>query len=133
MKIVLDRNTVLDALQKVQSVINPRSPSPVLSNVLIQADGENITLFGTDIDVSIKVECPAQVGEPGTTALQARRLSAIFRELSLNEIEMEVDQDDLASIRCGGSFFKLVGLPEEEFPPIPSFEGGKNSRLGRAC
>src|SRR5207245_9781775 len=40
-------------------------------------------------------------------------------------IQFDVDGKNTASIRSGQSFFKILGLPEEEFPPLPKFEGAK--------
>src|SRR5207248_9526740 len=43
-----------------------------------------------------------------------------------SEVSIEVDGKNAASIRSGQSFFKILGLPEEEFPPLPKFENAKN-------
>ena len=61
----------------------------------------------------------------GATTLPARRLFTIVRELPSSEIQVEVDGKNAASIRSGQSFFKILGLPEEEFPPLPKFENAK--------
>ena len=63
--------------------------------------------------------------KPGATTLPARRLATIVRELPTSEIIFEVDSKNVASIRCGQSFFKILGLPEEEFPPLPKFDDSK--------
>jgi len=57
--------------------------------------------------------------------LPARRLFSIVRELPAAEIYAEVDTKNLASIRSGSSYFKILGLPEEEFPPLARFENAK--------
>jgi DNA polymerase-3 subunit beta len=67
----------------------------------------------------------AQIDKPGSTTLPARRLANIVRELPAAEVQIEIDAKNVASIRCGQSFFKILGLPEEEFPPLPKFEGAK--------
>ena len=56
------------------------------------------------------------------------RLFAIVRELPAAEIYFDVDSKNLASIRSGSSFFKILGLPEEEFPPLARFDEAKISR-----
>ena len=61
----------------------------------------------------------------GATTLPARRLFNIVRELPSSEIQFDVDGKNTASIRSGQSFFKILGLPEEEFPPLPKFEDAK--------
>src|SRR5204863_1342714 len=67
----------------------------------------------------------AEVEKEGATTLPARRLFNIIRELPSSEVSIEVDGKNAASIRSGQSFFKILGLPEEEFPPLPKFEGAK--------
>jgi len=67
----------------------------------------------------------AQVERTGATTLPARRLFSIVRELPAAEIYFDVDSKNLASIRSGSSYFKILGLPEEEFPPLARFEEAK--------
>ena len=71
----------------------------------------------------------AKVGRGGGTTLPARRVFSIFRELPANEIDIEVDDKDVATIKCGLSVFKINGLSEDEFPPLPKFQGGKSYAL----
>jgi DNA polymerase-3 subunit beta len=129
MKISITKDHVLDALQQVQNVVSTRTTLPILSNVLLRASGENLELTTTDLDVGIRRRVSANVAKPGVTSLPARRLFSIVRELPDGEIEIEVDDKNIASISCGSSFFKIVGLPAEEFPPLPKLEGGKSYRI----
>ena len=122
MKLTIEKNVLLEALQNVQSIVGLRSPLPILSNVLLKAEGDSISLTTTDMEVCVKTSAPAEIAEAGGTTLPARRFFSICRELPAGQIEIEVDAKDVATIRCGPSFFKLVGLPEEDFPPLPEFE-----------
>lgn len=124
---------MLDALQQVQNVVSTRTTLPILSNVLLRASGDVLELVTTDLDVGIRRKIGAQVEKAGATSLPARRLFSIFRELSGGEIEIEVDEKNITSIRCGSSFFKILGLPAEEFPPLPKFEGGKHYKMSQAA
>ena len=67
----------------------------------------------------------AQVERTGATTLPARRLFSIVRELPSYEIDFDVDTKNFASIRSGSSYFKILGLPEEEFPSLARFEEAK--------
>ena len=75
-------------------------------------------LTTTDLDVGVRGSFEANVDKVGATTLPARRLFTIIRELPSSEIQIEVDGKNAASIRSGQSFFKILGLPEEEFPPL---------------
>jgi len=122
MKLVIEKDVLLEALQKVQSIVGQRSTLPILSNVLLRADGDTISLTTTDMEVSVKTGFSAEIAEDGGTTLPARRFFSICRELPRGQVEIEVDAKDIATIRCGPSFFKLVGIPEGDFPPLPEFE-----------
>jgi len=122
MKLVIEKNVLLEALQNVQSIVGQRSTLPILSNVLLQAEGDHISLTTTDMEVCVKTGAPAEIEDVGGTTLPARRFFSICRELPDGQVEIEVDAKDVATIRCGSAFFKLVGLPENEFPPLPEFE-----------
>jgi DNA polymerase-3 subunit beta len=61
--------------------------------------------------------------------LPARKLFSILKEVPAAEIEIEVDERNAAAIRCGSSFYKIMGLPEEEFPRFPKVAGEKALKL----
>ena len=63
------------------------------------------------------------MSKPGATTLPARRISSIIRELPDSPVEIEVDEKDVANVTCGASFFKIIGISEDEFPPISKPEG----------
>src|SRR3989441_1584844 len=125
MKFSVTKENLLEGLQQVQNVVSTRTTLPILSNVLLQANGSEVHLTTTDLDVGVRGSCEAQVEKAGATTLPARRLFNIVRELPSSEIQIDVDGKNAASIRSGQSFFKILGLPEEEFPPLPKFEDAK--------
>ena len=133
MKFSVSKEKLLAGLQTVQNVVSTRTTLPILSNVLLQADDGKLRLTTTDLDVGVSGETDAQIDKPGATTLPARRLSNIVRELPAAEVQIEIDSKNVASIRCGQSFFKILGLPEEEFPPLPKFEDAKTFTLNQAA
>ena len=125
MKFSVSKDKLLEGLSTVQNVVSTRTTLPILSNVLLQASDGEIRLTTTDLDVGIRGSVEAQVERTGATTLPARRLLSIVRELPSSEIYFDVDTKNLASIRSGSSYFKILGLPEEEFPPVARFEEAK--------
>src|SRR4051812_25110313 len=125
MKFTVPKEKLLEGLQQVQNVVSTRTTLPILSNVLLQADGNEVHLTTTDLDVGVRGSFEAQVEKAGATTLPARRLFNIVRELPSSDIQFDIDGKNTASIRSGQSFFKILGLPEEEFPPLPKFEDAK--------
>src|SRR2546430_3404416 len=125
MKFSATKEKLLEGLQQVQNVVSTRTTLPILSNVLLQASDGAVHLTTTDLDVGVRGSFEAEVEKEGATTLPARRLFNIVRELPSSEISIDVDGKNAASIRSGQSFFKILGLPEEEFPPLPKFEDAK--------
>src|ERR1700726_5291605 len=131
MKFSVSKDKLLEGLSTVQNVVSTRTTLPILSNVLLQASDGEIRLTTTDLDVGVRGSIEAQVERTGATTLPARRLFAIVRELPAAEIYFDVDAKNLASIRSGSSFFKILGLPEEEFPPLARFDDAKEFTIGQ--
>jgi DNA polymerase-3 subunit beta len=129
MKLSVSKEKLLEGLQTVQNVVSTRTTLPILSNVLLEAADGQLRLTTTDLDVGMRGAIEATIEKPGAATLPARRLFTIVRELPSAEILLEVDSKSVASIRCGPSFFKILGLPQEEFPPLPKFEGAKTFTL----
>ncbi len=125
MKFSVSKEKLLEGLQTVQNVVSTRTTLPILSNTLLQATGNELRFTTTDLDVCVRGSVEAHIDKPGATTLPARRLFTIVRELPSSEIQIEVDSKNVATIRSGPSFFKILGLPEEEFPPLPKFENAK--------
>src|SRR6202048_1520425 len=125
MKFSISKDKLLEGLSTVQNVVSTRTTLPILSNVLLQASDAEIRLTTTDLDVGVRGSVEAQVERTGATTLPARRLFAIVRKLPASEIYFDIDTKNLASIRSGSSYFKILGLPEEEFPPLARFDDAK--------
>lgn len=123
MKITITRSKLLEGLQTVQNVVAARSSLQILSNALIKADNGKLWLTTTDLDMTVRCCVEAQVDEPGTTTLPVRRLVGIVRELPEGTITFDINEDDVASVQCGSSFFKINGLPMRDFPPVPAADG----------
>jgi len=131
MKFSVSKDKLLEGLAIVQNVVSTRTTLPILSNVLLQAGDGEVRLTTTDLDVGVRGRVEAQVERTGGTTLPARRLFAIVRELPASEIYFDVDSKNLASIRSGSSYFKILGLPEEEFPALARFENPKVFTIGQ--
>jgi DNA polymerase-3 subunit beta len=122
MKLTIAKEQLIHGLQAVQNVVSSRTTLPILSNVLLKAEGKSLELTATDLDVSVSCAVEGNVGKAGGTTLPAKRFFGIVRELTSPEIELEVDDKNVCSIRAGASFYKINGIAAEEFPPLPSFK-----------
>jgi DNA polymerase III subunit beta len=129
MKFSISKEALLDGLQKVQHVVSTRTTLPILSNVLLVAEDGKLRMTTTDLDVGITGSVEAKIDRPGATTLPAKKLVNIIRELPASEVEISVDAKNVASIQCGPSFFKIIGLGKDDFPPLPDFADAKEYRI----
>lgn len=125
MNFTISKEQIINGLQAVQNIVNNRTTLPILSNVLLRAEGNLLELVATDLDVSISCVVSAQVTEGGATTLPVKKLFGIVRELGANEVEFKIDEKNRCSMTCGSSFYKIHGLAAEEFPPIAKFRDEK--------
>lgn len=132
MKFTISKEAFLAAIQQVQHVVSTRTTLPILSNVLLRAREGELALTTTDLDVGVSGTVQADVEEAGATTLPARRLATIIRELPVDEVEVSVDEKNTASIKSGPSFFKVLGLSSEEFPPLPRFDDAREFKMEQA-
>ena len=117
----ITRQNLHSGLAAVSASIPTKTTLPVLSNVLIEADGKSVWISGTDLDVSLRVKVPAEVAQGGGITVPGRKLQEITRELPDEPVEMRVRGHQL-EIGCGNSRFKLNGLASEEFPNFPAID-----------
>lgn len=125
MNLTIAKEQIINGLQAVQNVVSTRTTLPILSNVLLKAEGERLELTATDLDVTVVCSVEAKVKKPGTSTVPVKRLFGIVRELSNSEIDLEVDDKNTCSIRSGASYYKINGLGADEFPPLPKFKEDK--------
>lgn len=124
MKFTIERAALLKGLSHVQSVVEKRNTIPILSNVLMRADGGKLGLTATDMDVEIVESVPAEVASAGATTVPAHTMHDIVRKLpDGSQVEVETAGDGGSmTLRAGRSTFKLGCLPVEDFP---SMAGGE--------
>lgn len=128
MKLTISKDQIIAGLQAVQNVVSTRTTLPILSNVLVEAKEGHLELTATDLDVTISCKVEAKVTSTGATTLPVKKIFGIVRELN-GEIEIETDEKNNTHIRSGSSFFKVLGLAAEEFPPMPKFKDDKKVNL----
>jgi len=131
-KIKIDRKELLAGIQRVQGVVEKRNTMPILMHILMEAKGDRIALFATDLEVGIQGSYPAEVLDPGSITLSARKLHEIVREFPEGLVTITAQENYWVVIESGKSYFKIVGLPPEEFPVLPSLESAKKISISRA-
>lgn len=123
MKFSIVRSKFLDGLQKIQNVVSAKGALQILQNALIHGEGNQLCMTTTDLDISERCFVECEIEQAGSTTLPIRRLASIIRELDEGKILVEVNDDDVATVQCGSSFFKIIGMSVRDFPPVPATEG----------
>lgn len=131
MRLSITREQLERGLSGVATAIPSRTTLPVLSNILLQADGEALRLSGTDLDLAVSVSVPAEVSGEGAVTVPAKKLVEITRELAEAPVHISAEGDQVR-IECGKSRFKLYGLPEDEFPAFPEVDFAESWRMTAA-
>ncbi len=121
MEISLSRQDLLRELTATQSVVERRTTIPILSNFLIEAEEDRLTITATDLDQSIRTSCTAKVKKPGACTIPARKLYDYVKLLPEGDVSIKLMDNHWVQIRSGRSNTKMVGMARANFPQVPEF------------
>jgi len=129
MELLVRRNDLVKELHLVQGIVERKNSIPILSNVLVEARPDELRISATDLDVSLRCGCAAQVVKEGAVTLGAKKLYEIVRSLPESDVRLEVQPDAWATIECERSVFRMAGLPREDYPTLPEGKAGKGVEI----
>ena len=113
------------SLAQVSRAVATKTTYPVLSNVLIDADGDTLKLAATNQEIGITTWIPAQVDEPGRVTVDARLLSEFVNTLPTEPVRLSMDAGRLTlKVKGLGADAEINGIDAEEFPVLPHVEAG---------
>jgi DNA polymerase III subunit beta len=123
MKFQVEKASLTQILQRVQSVTERKSTMPVLGNCLITASADQSVEFSaTDLELSLWTKMGAQVEAEGKTTVSARKFLEIIREIPQNTISVEALPNSKLLVRAGRSRFELSTIAAEDFPYINLYQ-----------
>lgn len=126
MKFKIHRDHFSNGLQQVLNVVGSKATMPILSNVLIEAEGDTISLTTTNLDLGICTRIKATVEKEGAVTLPVKRLATIVKELPNSDVKVEASPNNQVKITSGGSHFKIMGISRDEFPALPEFSDDRS-------
>lgn len=129
MKFIISRQELAELVSRVQNIVAPKTPIPILSNLLLEAKDNQIILTATDLTVGVRCQGLAKVLKNGATTLPARRFAQLLRELTAQQIEVSTNDREVTQIVADSSTFKIVGMPKTEFPTLPELSGAQVVRI----
>jgi len=119
MEFTVSRADLVRELNLSQGVVEKKTTIPILSNVLVEADGDRIHLTATDLELGIRCSCPARVKKSGGGTIPARRLLDYVRLLPDADVQVKIQENHWASLVCGRSRTRIAGMSRESFPELP--------------
>lgn len=123
MRITIEKNVLLEGVQRVQNVVDKKNTIPVLSNVLFESDAAAnlLNLTATNLEVGISTKLPITESTEGSITIPAQKMFEILRELPDNVVTLTVDENSWITLECANANFRLGGLPKTDFPELPLF------------
>ena len=131
MKLSASRDTILKPLQSIIGVVERRQTMPILSNILLVANDNKLSVTATDLEVELVAETSVTVETPGKTTIPGRKLHDIFRALPEGkDVEISVNADRV-TVKSGRSRFTLSSLPAADFPTVDEISAQQVLKLDR--
>jgi DNA polymerase-3 subunit beta len=120
MEFSVSKSALLNELSMTQGVVERKTTIPILSNLLVEAQGSQLTITATDLELSIRTSCDAKVKREGAGTIPAKKLLELVRLLPEGEIKVKLLENHWVEITSDRKKYKLVGMAKENFPALPA-------------
>ncbi len=119
MEFSVTKSALLNELSTTQGVVERKTTIPILSNLLVEAKGSQLTITATDLELSIRTSCEAKIKKEGAGTIPAKKLLELVRLLPEGEIKVKLLENHWVEIVSDKKKYKLVGMAKENFPALP--------------
>ncbi len=119
MEFSVSKSDLVRELGLTQGVVEKKTTIPILSNILVETDHDQVWLTATDLELGIRCACPARIKKEGAGTIPARRLLDYVRLLPDAEVQVKLAENQWASFVCGRSRTRIAGMSRESFPELP--------------
>ena len=116
-------NLLKKAVQTALRAVLSKSGLPILTFCRIKAHGEGISILATDLEIWVEAKLSAPPDAPGEVAVPAKWLSELLGKLPTDALVLLRQEGTVLHLKCGGAKYKVLGLPADEFPVLPSAVG----------
>jgi len=133
MELVVRKNDLLRELQLFQGIVERKNTIPILANVLMEANGDEVRFLATDLEVGLRSKCNASVAKSGSLTLPAKKFYEIIKALPETDIRIA---EDKGCVKVAADRFdsRMQTLPREDFPTLPeSGAGAPSATLPRSA
>src|SRR5882762_5294847 len=119
MEFSVTKSALLNELSTTQGVVERKTTIPILSNLLVEAKGSELTITATDLELSIRTSCEAKIKKEGAGTIPAKKLLELVRLLPEGEIKIKLLENHWVELVSDKKKYKLVGMAKENFPALP--------------
>ena len=131
MEITVSRQELVKELTATQSVVERKTTIPILSNFLIEAEGDRLNITATDLDQAIRTSAAVKVKKPGSCTIPARKLYDYIKLLPDGDISIKLLENHWVQIRTGRSNTKMVGMARANYPAGARVSGRRGDQHSR--
>lgn len=132
MDIVVTKAELAGALARVQGIVERKNTVPILSCVLLEARGTELSISATDLEIFLRSRHPAQVAKEGSVTAPAKKLFEIVREFPEGDVRLVAGDKGWVRIEMGRARFKVMSLPKDDFPALPELSEGERIEVPAA-
>src|SRR5690606_31977399 len=115
-KVEIEKKDLISLIGKTQNIVEKRNTLPILVNILLEAEKNEMKVFATDMEVSLTDSISCKVTQGGKVAVSAKSLFDITKELSEGPIQLIKRENNWLEIRQGKYLSKIVGVSADEYP-----------------
>jgi DNA polymerase III subunit beta len=120
MEFRIAKNEFLRGLRLAQGIADRKSTMPMLANVLLRTQGKSqLLVAATDLNVSLTAELKSSVVAEGGITLAAKNLYELIANAPGEEVSLKKADNHWAEIRSGKVMYRIVGMPDRDFPKVP--------------
>lgn len=120
----VERAKLLDAVSKLQRVVDSKNIAPVLKGILISAEQGKVTLISYNSEMGMTKEIYAKCDEEGDIVIEATLLADILRRMNGLQVEISAKENLVCQIKSGEAVFDIMGMAAVDFPELPTVVGG---------
>lgn len=121
MKLEIEKKELINLIGKTQNIVEKKNTMPVLINILLEAEKDQLKVFATDLEVSLTDSVKVKVHQSGKVAVSAKSLFEITKELADAPIQLVKKENNWLEIKQGKYLSKIVGIGAEEYPIFPAY------------
>ncbi|MEV7466203.1 DNA polymerase III subunit beta [Streptomyces kronopolitis] len=118
MRLTSSRDDLAEATRWAARQIPAKPTMPVLAGLLLEAEGDQLTVSGYDRESAGQATIAARVEEPGTVIVPGRLFTDIVTALPAGIVELDATEQEVTA-RLDDNQFRLPVMPDRDYPALP--------------